>query len=176
MNSREPSDWVLGWQTKLHGWAVDDPHRRFPDPYNLVYDLRTLHQAWEHLKANEGSQTAGVDGVTRYHVEHRVGLLAFLGELHTALKPHQYRPQPVRQKGIPKAHGKVRYLGIPPSGTGSYSRPCGWCWNPSSKRTSIRRPMPIGRADARKMRSPKSISSCAGYTWVIEGDIRACFD
>ena len=113
MNSCEPRDGVLGWQTKLQGWAVDDPHRRFPDLYHLVYDLRTLHQAWEHLKANKGSQTAGVDGVTRYHVENRVGILAFLAELHTALKTQQYRPQPVRQKGIPKAHGKVRYLGIP---------------------------------------------------------------
>ena len=31
-------DRVLKIQTKLHGWARDDPHRRFDDLYNLVAD------------------------------------------------------------------------------------------------------------------------------------------
>ena len=30
---------VLKVQTKLHGWARDDPHRRFSDLFNLVAEF-----------------------------------------------------------------------------------------------------------------------------------------
>ena len=179
MNSCEPSDWVLGWQTKLHAWAVADPHRRFPDLYNLVYDLRTLSAAWEHLKANKGSQTAGVDGMTRYHVEQRVGVTTFLRDLHTQLKTHQYRPQPVRQKGIPKTNGKVRYLGIPTLRDRLVQQAVRMVLEPVFEADFY----PGSYAYRPGRRAQDAIAEIyqfvhphAGYAWVIEGDITACFD
>ena len=59
---------VLGWQTKLHRWAAQDEQQRFGDLFNLVCDPATLLVAWERVKRNRGSRTAGVDGQTRKHV------------------------------------------------------------------------------------------------------------
>ena len=60
---------VLGWQTKLHRWAAQDEQARFGDLFNLVCDPATLLVAWERVKRNRGSRTAGVDGQTRTRVE-----------------------------------------------------------------------------------------------------------
>jgi RNA-directed DNA polymerase len=71
---------VLGWQTKLHRWAVQDEQQRFGDLFNLVCDPATLLVAWERVKRNRGSQTAGVDGQTRKHVE-QIGVDGVLSKL-----------------------------------------------------------------------------------------------
>ena len=42
---------VLEIQTKLHGWAVADPHRRFDDLINLVADPAFLLIAWDRCAA-----------------------------------------------------------------------------------------------------------------------------
>ncbi len=55
---------VLGIQTKLRQWAIDDPTRRFDDLYNLVYDPAVLAEAWRRVKGNKGARSAGVDGQT----------------------------------------------------------------------------------------------------------------
>jgi len=52
---------VLGIQRKLHRWAEDDQDRRFTDLHNLVCDPATLLVAWQRVRANRGSRSAGVD-------------------------------------------------------------------------------------------------------------------
>ena len=60
---------VLEIQTKLHRWAMADPHRRFDDLFNLVCDPAFLLVAWGRVRGNKGARTAGVDGQTAYYVE-----------------------------------------------------------------------------------------------------------
>ena len=72
---------VLHVQTKLHKWATADQSKRFADLFNLVADPATLLVAWERVKANRGSRTAGVDGMTRADVEDRIGVEIFLQRL-----------------------------------------------------------------------------------------------
>jgi RNA-directed DNA polymerase len=36
-------------QTKLHRWAIEEPHRRFDDLYNLVCDSAFLLVAWDRV-------------------------------------------------------------------------------------------------------------------------------
>ncbi|XVQ06385.1 hypothetical protein ACQP1W_27400 [Spirillospora sp. CA-255316] len=86
---------------------------RFGDVFNLVYDRATLLVAWEKVSGNRGARTAGVEAVTRYHIEERHGVIPFLEELRSSLKDGTFAPLPVRQATVPKKHGKVRYLGIP---------------------------------------------------------------
>src|SRR3954454_12660759 len=102
---------VLGWQTKLHRWAAQDDQACFGDLFNLVCDLATLLVAWERVKRNRGSRTAGVDGQTRTRVE-QIGVAGVLGELRQELKDGTYRPLPARERLIPKRPGKLRSLGI----------------------------------------------------------------
>jgi RNA-directed DNA polymerase len=99
-------------QSKLHRWAKDDPHRRFDDLYNLVADPAFLQVAWDRVRSNKGARTAGVDGETARYIETVRGLEGFLEELRSTLKDRTFRPLPARQRAIPKASGKVRYLGI----------------------------------------------------------------
>jgi RNA-directed DNA polymerase len=102
---------VLGWQTKLHRWAAQDEQARFDDLFNLVCDPATLLVAWERVKRNRGSRTAGVDGQTRTRVE-QMGVQGVLAELRQELKSGSYRPLPARERLIPKRSGKLRSLGI----------------------------------------------------------------
>jgi len=46
---------VLDHQRKLHRWARAEPHRRFGDLFNLVYDQATLLMAWERVSGNRGA-------------------------------------------------------------------------------------------------------------------------
>jgi len=103
---------VLKIQAKLHRWARDDPHRRFDDLFNLVTDPGFLLVAWDRVRHNKGARTAGVDGETARYVEAVRGVEGFLTELREDLKARAFRPLPVRRRAIPKAGGKVRYLGI----------------------------------------------------------------
>jgi RNA-directed DNA polymerase len=119
VNTDEPDDAlskaehrVLEIQTKLHRWASDDPHRRFDDLYNLVCDPAFLLVAWDRVRGNKGARTAGVDGQTARYIEVVRGLEGFLAELRDDLKARAFRPLPARRRTIPKAGGKIRYLGI----------------------------------------------------------------
>lgn len=100
-------------QTKLHRWAVDEPHRRFGDLYNFVYDPAFLLVAWDRVRGNKGARTAGVDGQTAYYIEAVRGVEGFLEELRGDVKARSFRPLPVRERVIPKTNGKLRRLGIP---------------------------------------------------------------
>ena len=103
---------VLDHQRKLYRWARAEPDRRFGDLFNLVCDRATLVVAWERVAGNRGARTAGIDAVTRQHVERR-GVVPFLEELRSSLRDGTFAPLPVRQAAIPKKGGNVRYLGIP---------------------------------------------------------------
>jgi RNA-directed DNA polymerase len=109
---------VLDHQHKLHRWARNEPHQRFGDLFNLVYDQATLLVAWSRVSRNQGARTAGVDAVTRRHVEADIGVLPFLEDLRSSLKNGTFTALPVRQVMIPKKRGKLRALGIPSCGTG----------------------------------------------------------
>jgi RNA-directed DNA polymerase len=106
---------VSEMQAKLHRWAAADPGRRFDDLFNFVHDPATLIVAWDRVAANRGAKTAGSDGWTVARVEREVGVSRFLEDLRDLLKSGEFRPEPVRERKIPKpgGSGKVRRLGIP---------------------------------------------------------------
>ena len=168
---------VLGWQTKLHRWAVQDEQKRFGDLFNLVCDPATLLVAWERVKRNRGSKTAGVDGQTRWHVE-RLGVEKVLGELRQSLRDGSYAPLPVREHEIPKRSGKVRRLGIPalrdrivqmattlmlePIFEAEFA-PCSYGFRPNR------------RAQDAIEQVRFFINPPRSYEWAIEGDVEDCF-
>ena len=107
---------VLDMQRKLYRWSNADPERAFADIFNLVTDRRTLELAWQKLARNRGSGTPGTDGVTRQTIERRSdGVDRFIDDVRQELRTGEFRPEPVRQRLIPKAGkpGQFRPLGIP---------------------------------------------------------------
>jgi len=168
---------VLKIQTKLHRWARDDPHRRFDDLFNLVADPAFLLVAWVRVRGNRGARTAGVDGQTARSIEAGLGVEEFLDELRTSLKDRSFTPLPVRERMIPKAGGKLRRLGIAtvrdrvaqaslklvlePIFEADFL-PCSYGFRPNRRTHDA-------VAEVRLLTSKT-------YEWIVEGDIKACFD
>ena len=168
---------VLEIQAKLHRWAVDDPHRRFGDLFNLVADPAFLLVAWGRVRGNKGAKTAGVDGRTAASIQ-AGGVGEFLGVLRDSLKDRSFSPLPSRERLIPKpGTAKRRRLGIStirdrvvqaslklvlePVFEADFL-PCSYGFRPGHR-------VHDAVAEVRHLASHS-------YEWVVEGDIRACFD
>ncbi|MEV0485461.1 group II intron reverse transcriptase/maturase [Streptomyces sp. NPDC050508] len=168
---------VLKIQTKLHRWARDDPHRRFDDLFNLVADPGFLLVAWDRVQGNKGARTAGVDGRTASSIALWVGVEEFLDVLRSQIKDRSFQPMPVRERMIPKSGGKLRRLGIAtitdrvvqaslklvlePIFEADFL-PCSYGFRPNRRAHDA-------VAEVRLLTSMK-------YEWIVEGDIKACFD
>jgi RNA-directed DNA polymerase len=173
-----PRQRVLEIQAKLHRWASDDPHREFGDLFNLVTDPGFLLVAWERVAGNKGARSAGVDGMTAAYVQERVGTEQFLIGLREQLRNRTFQPVPVRERMIPKpGTRKRRRLGIPtiadrvvqaslklvlePIFEADFA-PCSYGFRPNRRAHDA-------MAETRFLASKT-------YEWVLEGDIKACFD
>ena len=170
---------VRRMQTKLHLWAARDPGRCFGDLFNLVYDPAFLVVAWERVAANKGASTPGIDKATVAGVEARDGVIGLLGCIREELKSGSFRPVEVRRVLIPKSNGKLRKLGIPtlvdrvvqaslklvlePIFEADF-KPCSYGFRPNRRAQDA-------ISDIHHLASRPS-----NYQWVLEADIKACFD
>lgn len=169
---------VLEHQRKLHRWARTEPDRRFGDVFNLVCDQATLVVAWERVASNRGARTAGVDAVTRHAIERNDGLLPFLEGLRSSLRDGSFTPLPVRQTAIPKKGGKTRYLGIPTLRDRVAQMALKLVLEPIFEADFD--PSSYGYRPGRRAQDAIAeihhLTSRPSYEWIIEGDIKACFD
>jgi len=169
---------VLKIQTKLHQWATDDPGRRFDDLWNLVYDPTVLVEAWHRVRSNRGARTAGVDGETAYYVTTVRGEQAFLSELRDQLKTRKFQPLPVRQVTIPKpGTNKRRRLGIATVRDRVVQAALKLVLEPILEADF----QPFSYGFRPERRAQDAIAEIHYYTsrsyeWIVEGDIKACFD
>ena len=171
---------VRRMQIKLHRWAGEDHSRRFGDLFNLVYDPAFLVHAWQRVAGNKGARTPGIDKATVAGIETWIGVEAFLGKIRDLLRSGEFRPVEVRQVMIPKGKsGKFRKLGIPtiadrvvqaslklvlePIFEADF-KPCSYGFRPNR------------RAHDAIAEIHYYASSPRNYHWVLEADIKACFD
>ena len=168
---------VLEIQAKLHRWSGDDPHRRFDDLYNLVTDPSFLLVAWDRVRNNRGARTAGVDGETARYIEAVRGVEGFLTDLREDLKARTFQPLPVRRRAIPKAGGKVRYLGIATIRDRVAQASVKLVLEPIFEADFL--PCSYGfRPNRRTHDAVAEVHhfTSRSYEWIVEGDIKACFD
>lgn len=170
---------VLKIQVKLHRWARDDSHRRFDDLFNLVADPAFLLVAWDRVRGNKGARTAGVDGRTARSVAAGQGVEEFLDELRSQLKDRSFRPLPVRERMIPKSGGKLRRLGIPTVADRVVQASLKLVLEPIFEADFL--PCSYGFRPKRRAHDAVAevhylASRPRNYEWIIEGDIKACFD
>jgi RNA-directed DNA polymerase len=138
-----------------------------------VYRPTTLAAAWQRVKANRGA--AGVDGqsVAAFgrHAER------YLGELSRELQDGRYRPQPVKRVEIPKGPKQTRPLGIPAVKDRIVQTAVKLVIEPIFEAMFVEasygfRP---GRGAKDALREVDVLLK-AGYTHVVDADLRRCFD
>lgn len=180
------TSFILNMQRKLYRWSVSDETKVFSDLFNLVCDHRTLNDAWFRLARNRGSRTPGSDGMTRRRIEERPGGVArFLDEVRTELRTGTYQPEPVRQRLIPKAGkpGQFRPLGIPTLKDRLVQMALKFVLEPIFEADFY----PTSYGFRRGRNTHDALAAVlkqlhpAGHgpsltTYVIEGDIKGCFD
>jgi RNA-directed DNA polymerase len=174
-----PRGRVSEMQAKLHRWAVADAGRRFDDLFNLVCDPATLTVAFDRVATNRGAKTAGSDGLTVARIENDIGASVFLDDLRAQLKGGWFRPQPVRERKIPKpgGSGKVRRLGIPTVADRVVQAALKLVLEPIFEADFV--PCSYGFRPERRAHDAIAeifLFGTHGYRWVLDADIEACFD
>ena len=168
---------VLEIQAKLHRWARDDPHRRFDDLFNLVADPAFLLVAWDRVRGNKGARTAGVDGLTAGSIATRADAGVFLGGLRDSIRDRSFRPLPVRERMIPKSGGKLRRLGIATITDRVVQASLKLVLEPVFEADFL--PCSYGFRPNRRAHDAVAevrFFAANSYEWIVEGDIKACFD
>jgi group II intron reverse transcriptase/maturase len=181
-------DWLRIEQRKLYTQSDRQVDYVFRKLWGLVTDLRNLRVAFARVASNRGARTAGVNGITVGKVTKRVE--KFVAALRVELRSGAFRPSPVRRVLIPKIGppGKFRPLGIPtvkdrvvqaalknilePIFEADFF-PVSYGFRPGKSvhgalehlRVLLR---PKDDRQGRELRLP--------YQWVVEGDIKGCFD
>ena len=173
-------------------WEQSHAHRQnresgtplFPtNPYDgrirnlmdLMHNPTWIAAACDRVLKRSRGKAAGVDGVRV--CDFKESLESRLEQLRLELKRGTYQPLPLRRVEIPKANGKMRQLGIP-------------CLRDKIVQEAIRMALePIFEVEFhensygfRPNRSAHhAVTQCRqtalqGFTWIIEGDVKSCFD
>jgi RNA-directed DNA polymerase len=172
---------ILKIQTELARHTLVVPETRHRRLYRLVCDAGWLRAGLEDIFANSGSNTPGLDGITKRTIDARSnGREELIQELRQDLLTDTYRPQPVKRVYIPKANGKMRPLGIATVRDRvvqaavkmvlepiyeSIFHQFSWGFRPLRSTHHALSAVRRGPCDPRM-----------GFKWVIEGDIASCFD
>lgn len=171
-------------QSKDHKQQRESGTPLFPtDPYggrirnlmDLMHHPLWLAAACDVVLRRSRGKASGVDGVRAHDFERYRDF--WLEQLRLELKRGTYQPRPLRRVEIPKANGKMRPLGIP-------------CLRDKIVQEAMRMALePIFEVEFhensygfRPNRSTHhAVFRCqqmaaTGHAWVIEGDVKACFD
>lgn len=138
----------------------------------LTCSLSGKALAVKRVTDNQGRRTSGVDGKiwNSPMSKHRA-----IG----TLKRRGYQPQPLRRVHIPKANGKLRPLGIPTMKDRAMQALHLLALEPIAETTGDRNSYGFrpGRSTADAIgQSFLMLSHKDSAKWVLEGDIRGCFD
>jgi RNA-directed DNA polymerase len=138
----------------------------------LTHSFSGKALAVRRVTENRGKKTPGVDGVTWDTPGKKAQAIR-------DLRQRGYRPKPLRRVLIPKSTGKMRPLGIPTMADRAMQALYLLALDPIAETTAD--PNSYG---FRKERSPADaiaqcqtvLSQTASARWVLEGDIKSCFD
>lgn len=156
-------------------FPINPSEQRVRNLMDLMHHPHWLRRAAACVLARSRLKAPGVDGETVR--EFHKGFEGKFDQLRLELKRGTYQPQPVRRVMIPKANGKLRPLGIP-------------CLRDKIVQEAIRMALePILEVEFHDnsygfrphRNTHHAVFRCqhlmrSGFTWVIEGDVKACFD
>jgi len=138
----------------------------------LTHSFSGKALAVRRVTENQGKKTAGVDGVTWSTPQAK-------SQAILSLKRHGYHPRPLKRIHIPKSNGKMRPLGIPTMKDRAMQALYLLALEPVAETTADKRSFGFrperSTADAIEQ-CFKVLSKKASPLWILEGDIKGCFD
>lgn len=141
--------------------------------YRNLYNPEFYLLAYQNIAKSQGSMTAGTDGMTLDDMT-----VERIERIIASLKDHSYQPNPARRENIPKKSNpsKTRPLGIPSTDDKLVQEVVRMLleaiYEPTFSRYSHGfRPKRSCHTALNEIKTTFS-----GVQWVIEGDIKACFD
>jgi len=159
--------------TKLDGFRKrnsGNPNYINKDIYRMFYTRDIYYIAYNAIKSNDGAETSGSDGTS-----HHGFCEEWVDDLISSMRDESYHPKPSRTTYIPKKNGKMRKLSFP-NGKDKIIQECvrlilDCIYEPSFSDLSH------GYRPNRSIHSAiAQIETWKSSTWLIEGDISACFD
>jgi group II intron reverse transcriptase/maturase len=155
----------------LNKLAKQHPGKRFDHLWENIIHPLWLAQAWEQIRRNKGSQSAGVDNTIAVDVD-----MSLIHKLADELKTLTYRPKPVRRVYIPKTNGKTRPLGIPTIKDRIVQQALKMLLEPifEADFRHCSHGFRPGRSTHTALRDLVRVYANTGY--IIEGDIENCYD
>ena len=166
-------------QKRLAKKAIRKPEHRFDDLFNLMYNPKWVEASLRLVLSNRGSKTAGIDGITKQHLKDEKMKEALIQNIIFEIKNDLYEAQPAKRVYIPKAKGGKRPLGIATLKDRVVQQTLKLIIEPIFESDLL--DCSIGFRPNRCCHDAlpvlyRTIQSRQKYYWVIEGDIRACFD
>jgi RNA-directed DNA polymerase len=138
----------------------------------LTHSFNGKALAVKRVTENQGKKTPGVDGVTWSTPEAK-------SQAVLSLSRRGYQPKPLRRVYIPKAHGKMRPLGIPTLKDRAMQALYLLALEPVAETTADRHSFGFrperSTADAIEQCFNALAKRCSPQ-WILEGDIKGCFD
>jgi len=176
---------IASKQKNLAQKAKERPNERVGGLYSIIRQEGWVEQAFWNVLQNTGAKTEGVDGkVKETYYDVSTKTLTSEGrelivEICKELKEFTYKPLPVKRVYIPKTNGKMRPIGIPTIKDRVIQEAIKMVIEPIYESDFL--DCSYGFRPNRN--TMDAISCCYGmmnnkvkYYWVIEGDIKGCFD
>ena len=172
-------DPVRALQRVLYRSAKQDRTRRFHALFDKLARSDVMWRAWVDVATNQGAP--GVDGVSIADIEAggTESVRAFLDGLSGQLRTGTYRPKPLRRVHIPKPGkpGQTRPLGIPTVADRVIMTAAKIVLEPIFEADF--HPVSFGfRPKRSAQQALEAVRQAAnqGRGWVLDADIKACFD
>lgn len=141
--------------------------------YRNLYNPEFYLLAYQNIAKSQGSMTVGADGMTLDDMT-----MGRINRIIASLKDHTYQPNPARRVNIPKKSnpGKTRPLGIPSTDDKLVQEVVRMLLEAIYEPTfsTYSHGFRPNRSCHTALSEIKTTFS--GARWVIEGDIKACFD
>ncbi len=138
--------------------------------YSSLLKPKIYKIAYETIKSKQGNTTPGVDKQTLDGIG-----IAWIDKTIGSMKDRSFQFQPAVRKYIPKPNGKLRPLGIPTPKDKVVQQAIRLIIEPLFESHFLKTSHGF-RPNRSAHSALKDIRSWTGITWMIEGDIKGCFD
>lgn len=139
--------------------------------YRNLYNPEFYLLAYANIAKSQGSMTQGVDGQTLDNMS-----LPRINRIIESIRNRTYQPKPAKRKYIPKKNGKLRPLGITSTDDKLVQEVVRMILEAIYEPTFSNNSHGFRPKRSCHTALTQVKKNFTGVTWIVEGDIKACFD